>query len=183
MQRRDNQGGRLLMRTPARPRLPDGDCVFISGAPIVARANAPRHRCRHGATGIAPRRICVHTAFSISKLKNNSSFETEKESLSEIRHQLRIDAREGARAASVHQGCIPEGPHHPQPHRNSICCSRVNNSASWNRCRPRPIPLMLVCWLGAKAHLGYAEGHLILPQHDRKLPCATTAGMCGLRSQ
>ena len=28
------------MRTPARPRLPDGDCVFISGATIVARANA-----------------------------------------------------------------------------------------------------------------------------------------------
>ncbi len=40
------------MRTPARPRLPDGDCVFISGARIVARADAPRHRCRHGATGI-----------------------------------------------------------------------------------------------------------------------------------
>ena len=29
------------MRTPARPRLPDGDCVFISGARIVARADAP----------------------------------------------------------------------------------------------------------------------------------------------
>ena len=29
------------MRTPARPRLPDGDCVFISGACIVARADAP----------------------------------------------------------------------------------------------------------------------------------------------
>lgn len=41
VQRRDNQGGRLLMRTPARPRLPDGDCVFISGARIVAHANAP----------------------------------------------------------------------------------------------------------------------------------------------
>ena len=26
------------MRAPARPRLPDGDCVFISGARIVARA-------------------------------------------------------------------------------------------------------------------------------------------------
>ena len=26
------------MRTPARPRLPDGDCVFISDARIVARA-------------------------------------------------------------------------------------------------------------------------------------------------
>ena len=40
------------MRTPARPRLPDGDCVFISGARIVARVDAPRHHCRHGATGI-----------------------------------------------------------------------------------------------------------------------------------
>lgn len=29
------------MRTPARPRLPDGDCVFISDARIVAHANAP----------------------------------------------------------------------------------------------------------------------------------------------
>lgn len=29
------------MRTPARPRLPDGDCVFISGARIVARADVP----------------------------------------------------------------------------------------------------------------------------------------------
>ena len=41
------------------------------------------------------------------------SFETEKESLSERRHQLRIDAREGARAAAVRQGCVPEGPHRP----------------------------------------------------------------------
>ena len=29
------------MRTPARPRLPDGDCVFISDVRIVARADAP----------------------------------------------------------------------------------------------------------------------------------------------
>lgn len=79
-------------------------------------------------------------------------------------------------------GHIPST-HHPQPHWNSICCSRVNNRASWKRCRPRPIPLMLVCWLGAKTNLGYAEGHLIWPQHGRKLSCATTAGMCGLRSQ
>ena len=48
------------MRTPARPRLPDGDCVFISGARIVARANARGHRCRHGATGIR--------SLSVSKL-------------------------------------------------------------------------------------------------------------------
>ncbi len=33
------------MRTPARPRLPDGDCVFIFDVRIVARAfiaGAPR---------------------------------------------------------------------------------------------------------------------------------------------
>ncbi len=29
------------MRTPARPRLPDGDCVFISDVRIVAHANTP----------------------------------------------------------------------------------------------------------------------------------------------
>ena len=29
------------MRISARPRLPDGDCVFISGARIVARADVP----------------------------------------------------------------------------------------------------------------------------------------------
>ena len=29
------------MRIPARPRLPDGDCVFISDARIVARTGAP----------------------------------------------------------------------------------------------------------------------------------------------
>ena len=29
------------MRTPARPRLPDGDCVFISGVRIAACANVP----------------------------------------------------------------------------------------------------------------------------------------------
>ncbi|EPD33072.1 hypothetical protein HMPREF9306_00601 [Propionimicrobium lymphophilum ACS-093-V-SCH5] len=29
------------MWTPARPRLPDGDCVFISDGRIVARADAP----------------------------------------------------------------------------------------------------------------------------------------------
>ena len=52
MQRRDNQGGRLLMWIPTRPRLPDGDCAFISDACIVAHVDAPRHRCRHGATVI-----------------------------------------------------------------------------------------------------------------------------------
>ena len=28
------------MRIPARPRLPDGDCVFISDVRIVARVNS-----------------------------------------------------------------------------------------------------------------------------------------------
>lgn len=40
------------MRTPARPRLPDGDCVFISDARIAARAviaGAPRDLERGGA--------------------------------------------------------------------------------------------------------------------------------------
>ncbi len=121
MQRRDNQGGRLLMRTPARPRLPDGDCVFISGARIVARANAPRHRCRHGATGI---RSSTHPfAYCLP------GFETEKESLSEIRHQLRIDAREGTRAASVYQGCIPEGPHRPRRSSNA-------HKSIWTQAKP-----------------------------------------------
>ena len=40
------------MWIPTRPRLPDGDCVFISDACILARVDAPRHRCRHGAAGI-----------------------------------------------------------------------------------------------------------------------------------
>ena len=90
------------MRTSARPRLPDGDCVFISGGLIVARADAPGIAADMTWLGLTPRRAFAHIAFSVSKLKNNSSFETEKESLSEIRHQLRIDAREGARAAVDH---------------------------------------------------------------------------------
>ena len=68
MQRRDNQGGRLLMRTPARPRLPDGDCVFISGGWIVARANVPGIAADMALLGFAPRCILVHIAFSVSKL-------------------------------------------------------------------------------------------------------------------
>ena len=86
-------------------------------------------------------------------------------------------------AIALYKEILPEAPsecaalggeripstHHPQPHRNSICCSRVNNRASWNCCRSRPIPLMLVNWLGAKTHLGYAEGHLI---------CHNMAGSC-----
>lgn len=56
------------MRTPARPRLPDGDCVFISGARIVARANAPGIAADMVLLGFAPRRILEHIASSISKL-------------------------------------------------------------------------------------------------------------------
>ena len=56
------------MRTSARPRLPDGDCVFISGARIVARAGAPGIAAGVARLGIAPRCILVHLAFSVSKL-------------------------------------------------------------------------------------------------------------------
>ena len=57
------------MRTPARPRLPDGDCVFISGTRIIARTNTPptllpTWRDRES----PPRHILVHIAFSVSKL-------------------------------------------------------------------------------------------------------------------
>ena len=159
MQRRDNQGGRLLMRTPARPRLPDGDCVFISGARIAARANAPRHRCRHGATGI---RSSTHPfAYCLP------GFETGKESLSKIRHQLRIDAREGARAASVHQGCIPGGPHRLRRSSNA-------HKSIWTQAKP---PASSV------THGKATRDYSLWPQHGRKLSCTTAAGMCGLRSQ
>ncbi len=56
------------MRTPARPRLPDGDCVFISGARIVARVNAPGIAADMARLGIAPRCIPVHIAPPVSKL-------------------------------------------------------------------------------------------------------------------
>lgn len=56
------------MRTPARPRLPDGDCVFISDVRIVARADAPFIAADMALLGFAPRCILVHIAFSVSKL-------------------------------------------------------------------------------------------------------------------
>ena len=56
------------MRTPARPRLSDGDCVFISGARIVARADAPFIAADMTWLGFDPRRILLHIAFSVSKL-------------------------------------------------------------------------------------------------------------------
>ena len=67
------------MRTPARPRLPDGDCVFISGARILARADAPFIAADMTWLGLTLRRAPAHIAFSVSKLKILSSFETEKE--------------------------------------------------------------------------------------------------------
>ena len=66
------------MRTPARPRLPDGDCVFISGGWIVARANAPGIAADMALLGFAPRCILVYIAFSLN-LRNKSKFETERE--------------------------------------------------------------------------------------------------------
>ena len=56
------------MRTPARPRLPDGDCVFISDARILARANAPGIAADMARPGLASRRVLAHIAFSVSKL-------------------------------------------------------------------------------------------------------------------
>ena len=56
------------MRTPARPRLPDGDCVFISDARIVACENSRRHHCWHGATGIRPSTYLCAYRSPVSKL-------------------------------------------------------------------------------------------------------------------
>lgn len=56
------------MRTPARPRLPDGDCVFISDVRIVARVNAPGIAADMARLGFAPRRVLVYIVFSVSKL-------------------------------------------------------------------------------------------------------------------
>ena len=49
------------MRTSARPRLPDGDCVFISGARIVARADAPFITADMKWLGLTPQtRLCAY---------------------------------------------------------------------------------------------------------------------------
>ena len=55
------------MRISARPRLPDGDCVFISDGRIVARADASHIAADVAQLGLEPRRILVHIAFSVSK--------------------------------------------------------------------------------------------------------------------
>lgn len=130
-----------------------------------------------------PRAIpCIF--FSMDNLRRNGIRATIREDDVTVRISLceGILPEASSECAALGGDRIPST-HHPQPHWNSICCSRVNNRASWNRCRPRSIPLMLVNWLGAETHLGYAEGHLIWPQHGRKQSCATAAGMCGLRSQ
>lgn len=80
------------MRTPARPRLPDGDCVFISDARIVARADAPFIAADMTWLGFVPRHILLYIAFPVSKLKINSSFETGKESVCERRYEHQLDA-------------------------------------------------------------------------------------------
>lgn len=59
------------MRTSARPRLPDGDCVFISDVRIVARADAPFVAADTTWLGLTPpTRLCAYCllAFETSKL-------------------------------------------------------------------------------------------------------------------
>ena len=56
------------MRTPARPRLPDGDCVFISDVRIVARTGAPGIAAGVARLGFAPRCIPEHIASPVTKL-------------------------------------------------------------------------------------------------------------------
>lgn len=56
------------MRTLSRPRLPDGDCVFISDGRIVARAGAPGIAADMALLGFALRCLLVQIALSVSKL-------------------------------------------------------------------------------------------------------------------
>ena len=67
------------MRTSARPRLPDGDCVFISDVRIVARADAPFVAADTTCWGLPLRRVFAHIAFSLSKLQSYLTFETKRE--------------------------------------------------------------------------------------------------------
>ena len=57
------------MRTSARPRLPDGDCVFISDGRIVARADAPFVAADMTWLGFVSRHILLYIAFPVSKLE------------------------------------------------------------------------------------------------------------------
>ena len=56
------------MRSPACPRLPGGDCVFISDGRIVARTGAPGIAAGVARLGFAPRRIPEHIASPVTKL-------------------------------------------------------------------------------------------------------------------
>lgn len=59
------------MRTSARPRLPDGDCVFISGARIVARVNAPGIAADMAWLGLTPpTRPCAYCLLGFETLKD-----------------------------------------------------------------------------------------------------------------
>ena len=74
------------MRISARPRLPDGDCVFISGARIVARANASRHRCQHDVAGIrSSKHPCTYCLLGFETLKDlefrNREAESKRETI------------------------------------------------------------------------------------------------------
>ena len=113
VQRRDNQEGRLLMRTPARPRLPDGDCVFISDGRIVARVNAPGIAADMAQLGFAPRCTLVRISLAVSKLLINSSFETEKELMmnwvDRNTYMERLWALEGTRDIKVVAGMRRSG--------------------------------------------------------------------------
>ena len=67
------------MRTPARPRLPDGDCVFISDARIVARADAPFIAVDMTWLGLTPPpRPCAYCLLGF-ETSIKSSLETERE--------------------------------------------------------------------------------------------------------
>ena len=59
------------MRTPARPRLPDVDCVFISGARIVERADAPFIAADMTWLGLTPpTRLCAYSHSKKFKFRN-----------------------------------------------------------------------------------------------------------------
>ena len=55
------------MRIPARPRLPDGDCVFISDVRIVARADAPDIAADMAGMEFAPYRFRNFKTIRVSK--------------------------------------------------------------------------------------------------------------------
>ena len=59
------------MRTSARPRLPDGDCVFISDVRIVARANAFGIAADMTLLGLTPpTRPCAYCLLGFETLKD-----------------------------------------------------------------------------------------------------------------